>query len=401
MMFMHDEEERIMKQNKSNIWISGLIIVATLAVGVWYFAKPVQSAEITNINLSTTTLKRTSLEDHVSAIGIVVSAQSVNVINSLNAVFADVKVQVGDEVKKGEILGSVDTKLLDQDIADARYTYNNAKTLYDNKVEDAWEKLDTEKRRYAGGYDEGTPEWQYVYDDAINWDTKVQVAQNEYDNARLNDTTTNAKAQLDTLLENKVNATLRAPIDGVVTHVNAYEGNSIIGTAFVVQDMNTLHIDASIPGYDVIQLEKGMEVGIQLNDLENSFTGIITRISPIANAVRDFDIQASIHDVSDNIRLGMEATIRIQIAKAENVYVVPVDAVIMDADKTYVIAYDASAEEALQKREIEVTLGMETDYYVVIEGAGLEEGLAILNDPLNKLKSTETVEVQSGPFRGN
>jgi len=44
---------------------------------------------------------------------------------------------------------------------------------------------------------------------------------------------------------------------------------------------------------------------------------------------------------------------------------------------------------------------METDYYVVIEGFELEDGLAILNDPLNKLSIAQAVEVQSGPFRGN
>jgi hypothetical protein len=44
---------------------------------------------------------------------------------------------------------------------------------------------------------------------------------------------------------------------------------------------------------------------------------------------------------------------------------------------------------------------MQTDYYVVIEGSNLQEGLAILNDPLNKLKVSEAVEVQAGPFRGN
>lgn len=390
-----------MKQIKLNKWISGLIIVATLVAGVWYFTKPVRSVEIENINLSTTTLKRTSLEDKVAASGIVVSAQSVNVTNTINAVFTNVNVQVGDEVKKGDVLATVDTKALDQDIADARYTYNNAKTLYDNKVQAAWEKLDAEKRRYAGGYTEGTSEWQYVYDDAINWDAKVQAAQTEYDNARLNDTTTNAKAQLDTLLETKANATLRAPIDGIVTNVNAREGNVVTGIAFVVQNMDELNIDASIPGYDIIKLERGMKVEIQLNDVEASFKGTITKTSPITNALGDFDIQASIDDETDALRLGMEATIRIQIAQAENVFVVPLDAVVVEADKTYVVAYDAMEETALQKREIEVTMGMETDYYVAIEGEDLVEGLSILNDPLNKLKITETVEVQSGPFRGN
>jgi len=338
-----------MKQNKSKKWVSGLIVVATLAVGVWYFAKPVQSAETTNINLSTTNLKRTTLADSVAASGLVVSSRSVNVTNNLNAVVKEVRVQVGDEVKQGDILAIIDTKALEQDIADARYTYNNAKTLYDNKVQASWDKLDAEKRRYAGGYAEGTSEWQYVYDDAINWDAKVQAAQTEYDNARLNDTTTNAKAQLDTLLESKANATLKTPIDGVVTNVSAREGNVVTGVAFVIQDMNSLFIDASIPGYDVIQLEQGMDVDIQLNDVEASFKGVITKISPITNASGDFDIQASIQDLNKDIRLGMDATIRIQIAQVENVYVVPVDAVVVEADRTFVIAYDASAENNVTK----------------------------------------------------
>ena len=50
-------------------------------------------------------------------------------------------------------------------------------------------------------------------------------------------------------------------------------------------------------------------------------------------------------------------------------------------------ANDAGADLA-NRREIEVTTGMETDYYIEISGEGLVEGMLILSDPLSRSVNT-------------
>ena len=44
----------------------------------------------------------------------------------------------------------------------------------------------------------------------------------------------------------------------------------------------------------------------------------------------------------------------------------------------------------MKKSYIEVTTGMETDYYTEVSGDGLKDGLNVLTDPLNKLKTSQS-----------
>ena len=389
-----------MKNKKNKTVVKVLIGLMVIFVGVFYFTNQSSSNQVKAENLSTTTLLKKTLENTVSSSGNVASSTSISLSSSLNTTMIKLNVQVGDSVSKGDVLAQFDTKELDKDIDSAQYTYNNTKTLYDMKVNNAWDKLDTEKRRYAGAYQEGSAEWQYVYNDAINWDDKVKAAQNEYDTLRLNDTTTNYKSQLDDLLQKKKDATLKSPIDGVITNVNGSVGNVSTGTVIVIQDIENLVVNASIPGYDVIKLSTGLDVIVNLNDVDGKFNGQIIKVSPIANTNGDYDLTVKLTDDTTNLRIGMDATIRIVVDRKENIYVVPLDSIIEENGKYYVVAYDSTLDTVNQKNEIEVTLGMETDFYVEINSRELKDGLEILNDPLNKYIETDS-NVVNGPFGGS
>lgn len=389
-----------MKNRKNKTVVKVLIGLMVIFVGVFYFTNQSSSNQVKAENLSTTTLLKKTLENTVSSSGNVASSTSISLSSSLNTTMIKLNVQVGDSVSKGDVLAQFDTKELDKDIDSAQYTYNNTKTLYDMKVKNAWDKLDTEKRRYAGAYQEDSAEWQYVYNDAINWDDKVKAAQNEYDTLRLNDTTTNYKSQLDDLLQKKKDATLKSPIDGVITNVNGSVGNVSTGTVIVIQDIENLVVNASIPGYDVIKLSTGLDVIVNLNDVDGEFNGQIIKVSPIANTNGDYDLTVKLTDDTTNLRIGMDATIRIVVDRKENIYVVPLDSIIEENGKYYVVAYDSTLDTVNQKNEIEVTLGMETDFYVEINSSELKDGLEILNDPLNKYIETDS-NVVNGPFGGS
>lgn len=378
------------------------ILIGTMVVlvGLFYFTNQSKNRVVQAENLSTTTLVKRTLENTVSASGNIASEQVINLSSSTNTVMTKLNVQVGDLVKKGDILAQFDTKELNKDITVAQYSYDNAKTLYDMKVETAYEKLDSEKRRYAGAYSEGSAEWQYVYDDAINWDAKVQAAQAEYDNVRLNDTTTNTKTQLDDLKQKRMDASLISPIDGIVTNINGSVGNISNGVVIVVQDINAIVVKASIPGYDVIKLTKGLDVTVNLNDVDGDYNGKISVVSPITNTNGDYDLSVKLDGDTSNLRFGMEATIRVVIDRKDDVFVVSQDAIVEKEGKFYVVAYDSTKEFDKQKNEIEVELGMETDFYVEIKSNDLSEGLEILNDPLNKYVEVETSNINPGPFGG-
>ena len=88
--------------------------------------------------IRTTTLQKTSLENSVAATGTVASASTANVTVTEGAEtykIATVNVEVGDVVKKGDVIATLDTSDLEEQIADAQLSYSDdvasAQTSYD------------------------------------------------------------------------------------------------------------------------------------------------------------------------------------------------------------------------------------------------------------------------------
>jgi uncharacterized membrane protein YgcG len=86
-------------------------------------------------------------------------------------------------------------------------------------------------------------------------------------------------------------------------------------------------------------------------------------------------VRIAIKDSNDLLRVGMTAKCSIILKEASDVYAVPYDAVHSDTDGNDVIYVKDSSGT---KKEIAVTVGMESDYYVEVQSDELSEGLEII-----------------------
>jgi multidrug efflux pump subunit AcrA (membrane-fusion protein) len=140
----------------------------------------------------------------------------------------------------------------------------------------------------------------------------------------------------------------------------------------------------------------------------------------------NFEVNVTLTSPAGELRPGMTATIDIVTESKQNIFAVPIDAVVTRPDgKTGVYAYESSgggvpgrqvppatdgqdlsagngdgpisivvngssgitsgnAGANYTRREIDVQTGMETDYYIEISGSGLTEGMLLLADPEGK-----------------
>jgi multidrug efflux pump subunit AcrA (membrane-fusion protein) len=121
------------------------------------------------------------------------------------------------------------------------------------------------------------------------------------------------------------------------------------------------------------------------------YRGEITSIAPTSNkntggissAASDveFTAEVKITSVETNLKIGMNARLSIILDKKENVYSVPVDAVSTNQNGENVIyAVESAGKERYSARQIRVTTGMETDFYLEISGDDLSDGLQIILD---------------------
>jgi RND family efflux transporter MFP subunit len=124
-----------------------------------------------------------------------------------------------------------------------------------------------------------------------------------------------ARAQLEEARNAENDATLRAPLDGVVLHRNVEIGTlaSTAKAAFVVADVSAMKAVFGVNDATVQKLTLGMPLPIFTESLPGkAFSGKITSISPAADpASRVFDLEVTVQNQDRSLKSGMIATMGI------------------------------------------------------------------------------------------
>ena len=99
----------------------------------------------------------------------------------------------------------------------------------------------------------------------------------------------------------------------------------------------------------------------------------------------------------DRIKLGMTAKCSIVKKEASDVYAVPYDAVHRENGESYILVKDGDSTS-----KATVTTGMETDYYIEVQGDDLQEGLQVVipTDKTDKTDSASDSNKQNSTFGG-
>lgn len=202
-----------------------------------------------------------------------------------------------------------------------------------------------------------------------------------------------AQAMLD-LSESKLqDAVVESPVSGTVINKRAEVGESIIpgNPALVIADLSVLEVEVGVSDNVVDKIKVGQKVQVELKGLEKELEGTVSNIGLIADSeTRTFGVKIDISNKDNDIKSGMIANVKINLGKVSNI-TIPADAIIEDAEGTYVFVYDPETEKA-HKRMIE-TGDVYVDEMEVIEG--LEDGESIVVQGQYRLNDGEVVAVRS------
>lgn len=202
---------------------------------------------------------------------------------------------------------------------------------------------------------------------------------------------------IQSLQDTLADATITAPVSGVVTAVYAEEGQPGNGLLFVIEDTDALKITTNIREYDVGNIEVGMPVVIRSDATgDKEISGTVTYIAPAANKTEngntltaddstvEFEAEVQVDDADSGLRIGMNTRLTVLLEERSDVYGVPYDAVVEKADGSEVVyAVEPSSEKegSYVVTEVPVTTGLETDFYIEVSGDGITDGLSIVSDP--------------------
>ena len=195
-------------------------------------------------------------------------------------------------------------------------------------------------------------------------------------------------------------ATITAPVSGVVTAVYAKVGEPGNGLLFVVEDTQSLKINTKIKEYDVANIREGMPVVIKSDATgDQKISGTVTYIAPAAVKTEagntqtggndsnvEFEAEVQVNDPNCGLRIGMNTRLTVLLEEKQDVFGVPYDAVVEKADGSTVV-YAAVEQQNSGKNssyvvtEIPVTTGLETDFYIEISGGEVTPGMAVISNP--------------------
>ena len=213
---------------------------------------------------------------------------------------------------------------------------------------------------------------------------------------------------IQSLQDTLADATITAPVSGVVTAVYAEEGQPGNGLLFVIEDTDALKITTNIREYDVGNIEVGMPVVIRSDATgDKEISGTVTYIAPAANKTEngntltaddstvEFEAEVQVNDADSGLRIGMNTRLTVLLEERDNVYGVPYDAVVEKADGSevvYAVEPNSEKEGSYVVTEVPVTTGLETDFYIEVSGDGITDGFIDYALPLIQGQTKMTVE---------
>jgi RND family efflux transporter MFP subunit len=174
-------------------------------------------------------------------------------------------------------------------------------------------------------------------------------------------------------------ATIKAPISGVISSVTTQEGETVAAglnapTFVTIIDLSRLQVDAFVDETDIGRVKIGQKATFTVDTYpDKEFTGKVAAIYPkaiIQENVVNFDVVIKVDDPNINLlRPDMTTSATIYQEEKKGVMVIPRVAVIKEGNVKFVFVKESSG--AFEKKEIKTGIQSGKDIEVI---SGLKEG---------------------------
>ncbi|MCX7773961.1 MAG: efflux RND transporter periplasmic adaptor subunit [Clostridia bacterium] len=346
-------------------------------------------------NIKTTKVETGDIQTLLSTNALVQSKEVKNYMGSPQMTVDKVNVEVGDKVKKGDVLLTYDVTDLNTAVKQAQIQYDNAllnkKELLKQKDDIEKQIIDLDEQIYA--LDGNTnPQDVATVQSLIQKRKSIQTISDEKIEL-MDNSIALAKLSLDSAQErlNKVKDGIVADIDGTVTASNAIEDStlSMAQPAFVVQQLDNLKGVINLGKYDAAKIRLGQKV--TLKNGVNTYEGVVSFIKPSASkemAAQDATLQAEIDikNPDDQLKVDFDIDADILTGEVTNVLKLPIECFKFDRnDQASVFIIEGG-----KAKLVNVKLGLQSDTEAQIK-EGLKEGDTVIVNPGMDIKDGTVV----------
>lgn len=358
----------------------------------------------------------------ITAAGDIGPVDTVSVRPEVGGLISKLTLDIGDKVKKGDILFELDDKDLQTEkssrkteIAGAKLAVETQKIqLEKSKInyDRARDPLSTHKiqlEKSKLNYDRTTDLFsnklvsQEVFDNArLDFENNKVLAQEVLDNARLDyDLTKNnldialnrletAQTALQQVEDKLLKTIIRAPFDSTILTRPVSVGQAVSGSSgfnsgtevFAIANLSDMIITAHINQADVTRLKVDQAVTVSVEAVAGlKLVGHVDRIAPQAtfrNGVKGYSTRIILKNAENSVRPGMTANLSIPLVSAGNVLAVPLAAVFTEQDQRFV--YVKKGDDKFERQPVQLGVA-DYDFAEVTKGLSGGEVVSLVTPP--------------------
>jgi RND family efflux transporter MFP subunit len=292
--------------------------------------------------------------------GTIEASQTIPLTFQTTGTIEKIYVEVGDRVKKGQLLATVDN-------SDMLNIYNVTLAKY-QQAKDAYDRL-------KSVHDQGSLT-------EIKW---VEMETNMEQ----------ARSSLELSKSNLDKCNMRAPVVGIVGRRNIEPGQSALGSSLSPIELvriETVFVKVSVPENEISKITKGQKAVFNVSALDGKqFEGVVTNVSPVADVIsRTYTVKISVKNLNYELKPGMVCDVTLNLNRETVSLVVPYKALSKDSDgKSFVFVVSADGSRVTKTI---VKVGNYCDSGIEISG-GLTPGAVVVSEGCDKLTDNSLISL--------
>lgn len=303
---------------KANIALVGILSIVIMLGACGQSKKTTKTESVVKVPIEVMDIITGSIESKIGFLGNISALQEVKVYSTVPTRIVSMKVEIGDVVKKGQVLAVVDSEKIRQAVIQAEAGLESAKAQYKN-VDTEWKRI---KRLYEG---KAISKSQY---DGV----KAQYGAARSAVKQLEAALANAKTQLR-------DCSITAPISGTVSSRLLEQGDlaapSIPLFTIVKMDQVKIQIEVVENQIDLVKIGQSTHIRVEAFP-DEIFEGVISKLNPTLNPLtRTIGAEVLIDNPELKLRPGMFARVEVVVERRENALLVPKYAILENTRLEY------------------------------------------------------------------
>ncbi len=269
--------------------------------------------------------RRAPLSERVMVVGNLIGAATVQAVPKINGRLQSVDVQLGDAVRRGQVIAKVEDREIQEQVRQAEAAHRVAEATIRQREADlklAGTNLDRNRSLLERQL---LP--KQTFDDT---DARHQAAVAQLDLARAQFEQT--KARLDELKINLSNTIISSPVDGFVGKRFLDAGASVSPNVPVASlvDIRSVRMVANLVEKDVKRVTVGTRADIEVDAYPGeTFNGRVSRVAPVFDpATRTAEMEIEVPNPGFRLKPGMYARVQLTVGVKPDAITVPSNAVV-------------------------------------------------------------------------